>query len=62
MMEVTGLLVLILLSHLVFDDIPWSTMYVLKHTLKKIKQTKLKLKMLPVRTDIDDIHDLTDFF
>jgi rSAM/selenodomain-associated transferase 1 len=46
----------------VFDYIPWSTMYVLEHTLEKIKQTKLKLKMLPVRTDIDDIHDLTDFY
>tara|TARA_B100000401_G_C52559872_1_gene602755 strand:- start:57 stop:671 length:615 start_codon:yes stop_codon:yes gene_type:complete len=45
----------------VFDDIPWSTMFVLKHTLKKIKQAKLKLKMLPVRTDIDDIHNLTNF-
>ena len=45
----------------VFDDIPWSTMFVLKHTLEKIKETKLKLKMLPVRTDIDDIHDLTNF-
>ena len=45
----------------VFEDIPWSTMFVLKHTLKKIKETQLKLKMLPVRTDIDDIHDLTNF-
>ena len=45
----------------VFDDIPWSTMFVLKHTLEKIKETQLKLKMLPVRTDIDDIHDLTNF-
>ena len=45
----------------VFDNIPWSTMFVLKHTLQKIKETELKLKMLPVRTDIDDIHDLTNF-
>ena len=46
---------------LVFSDIPWSSEFVFERTLERVREAKLKLKILPVCSDIDEIHDLMNF-
>jgi len=42
----------------VFDDIQWGTASVLAETLKEIEQTRHRLGLLPVWSDVDTIADL----
>lgn len=43
----------------IFDNVPWSTSVVLECTLKKMRKIGMNTKLLPIRTDIDRIEDLT---
>lgn len=43
---------------LIFQGIDWSTEFVFRQTLDKIKQQNLSVERLPLREDIDSYHDV----
>jgi rSAM/selenodomain-associated transferase 1 len=44
----------------IFDDVNWSTEFVLHQTLNKIKERELQYKLLKTLRDVDTVHDLSN--
>jgi len=42
----------------IFEGIPWSSSSVFKQTIKKIRKVGNEPRLLPIRTDIDEVEDL----